>query len=142
MVVVYQPAVATDGDVLARLLEVAVTSLSHVDDGRSLTAADALLLAGDADGATADTDLDEVRTSVRQVAEALLIDHVPRTDQYLVAIGVLDPAQRVILPLRVAVRGIDAQHVGTCLDEGRDALTEVAGVDPGTDQQLLGMLIG
>src|SRR5699024_618645 len=60
VVVVDDAAVRADGDVDAGLLEVLVAGLGHLDDGGRLTAADALGLAGDADGAAADADLDKV----------------------------------------------------------------------------------
>ena len=70
VVVVDDTAVGADGDVDAGLLEIFVAGLADLDQGGRLTAADALGLAGDADGAAADTDLDEVGAAVRQEAEA------------------------------------------------------------------------
>ena len=61
VVVVNDTAVRADRNIDAGLLEILVTGGCNLDQSRSLTAADALLLTGDADGAAADADLDEVR---------------------------------------------------------------------------------
>lgn len=46
MVVLYDAAIRADGDVDARLGEVLVTCLGDLDDSRSLTTTDTLLLTG------------------------------------------------------------------------------------------------
>ena len=61
VVIVHDAAVGADGHIDAGLLEILVAGLGYLNDSRCLAAADALGLAGDADGTAADTDLDEVR---------------------------------------------------------------------------------
>lgn len=136
VVVVYQTTVATDGDIDTRLLEVLVTSLSYIDDRSSLTTTDPLLLTSDTDGATTDTDLDEVCTSLSEVAEALFVDDVASTDEDLVAVLLADPAEGVVLPLRVAVGGVDTEDVCTSFDEGGDRSSFVALLESSTGLSL------
>ena len=64
VIVVNDTAVRAQRDINACLLEVLVTSLSYSENCGSLAAADTLLLTCDADGAAADTDLDEVCAAV------------------------------------------------------------------------------
>ncbi len=104
VMVVHDAAVGADGDVDARLLEVLVAGLRHLDGGRGLAAADALLLARDADGAAADADLDEVGARVGQEAEALGVHHVARAHLHGVAVMLANPFQRELLPVGVAFR--------------------------------------
>ena len=63
--------------------------LGNLDDSGSLTTADALGLAGDADGAAADADLHEVCASLSEEAEALGVHHVAGT--YLDRVAVFFP---------------------------------------------------
>ena len=142
MVVVYQTAIATDGDVQPCFLEVLVTSLRYVNDCRSLTTADTLLLTGDTDRATADTDLDEVSTSLGEVAEAFFVDDITCSDEYLVAVLLTDPTQGLVLPFGVAIGGVDAEDVCTSFDEGRDTLSVVTGVDTSPYEEFLRGLVG
>ena len=59
-IVIHDAAVGADGHIDARLLIVFVTRRGDFDERGRLAAADALGLAGDADGAAADADLHEV----------------------------------------------------------------------------------
>ena len=76
-------AVRADRDVDAGLLEILVACCRNLDQRSSLTAADALLLTGDADGAAADADLDEVRACLSEETEALAVNNVACADLYL-----------------------------------------------------------
>ena len=131
MVVVDDAAVGADGHIDAGLLVVLVTSLGNLDDSGSLTTADALGLAGDADGAAADADLHKVCTSLSEEAEALGVHHVAGTHLDGVAVVLADPADGAALPLGVALRRVDAQHIHTGLYQCGHALGVVAGVDAG-----------
>ena len=70
MVVINDTAVGADGDIDAGLLIILITCLADLDQGSCLAAADALGLTGDADGAAADTDFDEVSAALCQEEEA------------------------------------------------------------------------
>ena len=137
MVVVDDTAVGAHGHVDAGLLVVLVTGAADVDQRGGLATADALGLAGDADGTAADTDLDEVGTAVGQEAEALGVDDVTGTDLDVLAVVGADPLDGALLPLAEALGGVDAQDVGTGLDEQRHALGIVAGVDTGANHVAL-----
>ena len=137
MVVVDDTAVRAHGHVDAGLLVVLVASATDVDQRGGLATADALGLAGDADGTAADTDLDEVGTAVGQEAEALGVDDVTGADLDVLAVVGADPLDGALLPLAEALGRVDAQDVGTGLDEQRHALGIVAGVDAGTDHVAL-----
>ena len=137
MVVVDDTAIGADRDVDARLLIVAVTLGADIDECRGLAAADALRLARDADGATADADLDEVRTCLCEEAEALCIDDIAGADLDVIAEMLVDVAKRDALPLGEALRGVDAEHIRTSLQQGRYALCIVARVDAGADDVAL-----
>ena len=137
VVVVDDAAVGANGHVDAGLLVVLVTSAADVDQRGGLATADALGLAGNADGTAADTDLDEVGTAVCQEAEALGVDDVTGTDLDVLAIVGTDPLDGALLPLAEALGGVDAQDIGAGLDEQRNALGIVAGVDTGADHVAL-----
>ena len=137
MIVVDDTAVGAHGHVDTGLLVVLVASAADVDQRGSLATADTLGLAGNADGATADTDLDEVGTAVCQEAEALGVDDVTGTNLDVLAIVGADPLDGALLPLAEALGGVDAQNVGTGLDEQRHTLGIVAGVDTGADHVAL-----
>ena len=100
--IVHDAAVGADGHVDAGLAEVLVAGLRHFNGSGGLAAADALGLAGDADGTTADTDLDEVGTAVGQEAEALGVDNVTGTDLDVLAVVGADPLDGALLPLAEA----------------------------------------
>ena len=129
MVVVYDAAVGADRHVNAGLLEILIARLSHLDDRRSLAAADTLGLTGNADGAAADAHLDEVSARIGQEAEALAVNHVARTNLHAGAVMLAHPVNGDLLPIGEALGGVDAQHVSAGLHERRHALGEVAGVD-------------
>ena len=148
MIIVDDAAVGADGHIDAGLLVVLVTSLGNLDDSGSLTTADALGLAGDADGAAADADLHEVCASLSEEAEALGVHHVAGTHLDGVAVVLADPADGAALPLGVALRGVDAQHIHTGIHQCGHALSVIAGVDAGAHhialvliQQFIGVLL-
>src|SRR5699024_6314280 len=101
----------------------------NLNDCGCLTTADTLLLTGDADRAAADTDLDEVRASLCQEAEALAVNDVACANLYGVAVVLANPCDAARLPLREAFRGVDAQYVSASLDQCRYTLSVVTGVD-------------
>ena len=129
VVILHDAAVGADGDVDAGLLVVLVAGLGDLNDRRSLTASDALSLAGDADGAAADADLDEVCAGLGQEQEALAVNDVACADLHLVAVVLTDPGDGAGLPLAEALGGVDAEHIHTGLYQRGHALGEVAGVD-------------
>ena len=137
VVVVDDTAVGAHGHVDAGLLVVLVASAADIDQRGGLTTADTLGLAGNADGAAADTDLDEVGTAVGQKAEALGVDDVTGTDLDVLAVVSADPLDGALLPLAEALGRVNAQDVGTGLDKQRHALGIVAGVDTGADHVAL-----
>ena len=69
VVVIDDTAVGAHGHIDTGLLEVFIASAAHIDKRRGLTTTDTLGFARDADGAAADTDLDEVGTAIGQEAE-------------------------------------------------------------------------
>ena len=137
MVVVDDAAVGAHGHVDAGLLVVLVASAADIDQRGGLATADALGLAGNADGTAADTDLDEVGTAVCQEAEALGVDNVTGTDLDVLAVVCADPLDGALLPLAETLGGVDAQDIGASLDKQRHALSIVAGVDTGADHVAL-----
>ena len=102
VVIVHDAAIRADGHVDTGLFEVLVTSLGDFDGRGSLATADALGLAGDADGTAADTDLDEVGASLGEEAEAFAIDNVAGTDFHIVAVVLAHPFDGHLLPVRIA----------------------------------------
>ena len=148
VVVMHDAAVGADGHVDAGLAEVLVACAADVDDGRRLTAADALGLARDADRAAADADLHEVRAAVGEEAEAVRVDDVARADLDALAVALADPRDGALLPLGVALGRVDDEHVHTGLDQCGHTLGVVAGVDARADEvallaveQLVGLLL-
>ena len=144
----HDAAVGADGHVDAGLAEVLVACAADVDDGRRLTAADALGLARDADRAAADADLHEVRAAVGEEAEAVRVDDVARADLDALAVALADPRDGALLPLGVALGRVDDEHVHTGLDQCGHTLGVVAGVDARADEvallaveQLVGLLL-
>ena len=137
VVVVDDATVGAHGHVDAGLLVVLIASTADVDQRGGLATADTLGLAGDADGTAADTNLDEVGTAVGQEAEALGVDNVTGTDLDVLAVVGADPLDGALLPLAKALGRVNAQDVGTGLDEQRHALSIVAGVDTGADHVAL-----
>ena len=146
MIVVDNAAVGTDGHIHAGLLEILVSCGCNLDQSGCLAPADALGFPGDADGAAADAHLYEVRTGLSQEPEAVPVHHVARADLHGVAIGLAHPLDGLFLPAGVALGGVDDQHVHTGLQQGRNSLRIVPGVDARTHQiallsiqQLLGV---
>ena len=137
MVVVDDTAVGAHGHVDAGLLVVLIAGAADIDQRGGLATTDTLGFAGNADGTAADTDLDEVGAAIGQEAEALGVDDVTGTDLDVLAVVGADPLDSALLPLAEALGGVDAQNVGTGLDEQRHALGIVAGVDAGTDHVAL-----
>ena len=131
MVVLYDTAVGADRNVDASLLIVLVSLFADVDESGGLAAANALGLTGDADGTAADADLYEVSTAVCEEAEALTVDDVTGADLYGVTVGLTDPGEGAFLPLGEALGGVDAEDVSTCLEQCRNSLLVVSGVDAG-----------
>ena len=111
MIIVNDTAVRADRNVDAGLLEILVTSGCDLDQSGSLTAADALLLTGDADGAAADADLDEVRAGLSEETETFTVNNVARADLYTVAVLCAYPGQGAALPLGEALGGVNAENV-------------------------------
>ena len=131
MVILHDTTVGADGNIDAGLLVVLVAGLGNLNDSGSLAAANALGLAGDADGAAADADLDEVSASLGQEEEALAVDNIASADLHLIAVVLADPGDGAGLPLAEALRGVDAEDIHTGVHQSRYALGVVAGVDAG-----------
>ena len=111
MIIVNDTAVRANRNVDAGLLEILVTSGCNLDQSGSLTAADALLLTSDADGAAADADLDEVRAGLSEETEALTVNNVARADLNGVLILRAYPLKGAALPLGEALGGVNAENV-------------------------------
>jgi len=148
VVIVDDAAIGADGHIDAGLFIILIAGLGDLDDSGSLAAANALGLAGDADGAAADADLHEVGTCLCQEAEAFCIDHIACADLDGVAVVLTDPANGAALPLGIALGRVDAEDVHTGLHQSRNTLGVVTGVDAGTHdialvgvQQLVGVLL-
>ena len=118
MVVMDDAAVGADGNIDAGLFIVLVAGRAHIDESSGLATADALGLTGDADGAAADADFDEIRAAVREETEAFFIDNVAGAAFDGVAVVFLDPLERAFLPLGITFRGVDAEDVRAGFDEG------------------------
>ena len=84
------------GNVDAGLLVVLVASCGNLDHGSGLTTADALGLAGNADGTAADADLDEVCAGLSQETEAFAVNHVTGANLHLVTVALTDPCLSLI----------------------------------------------
>ena len=148
MVIVDDAAVGADGHVDAGFLIVLIAGLCHLDDSGSLTTANALGLAGDADRTAANADLHEVCTSLGQEAEALGIHNVACAHLDGIAVVLTDPADGAALPLGVTLGRVDAQHIHTGIHQCGHALGVIAGVDAGAHhialvliQQFIGVLL-
>ena len=70
VVVMHNAAIGADGDIDAGLLIVFIAGFGNLDNGSCLAAANALGLAGDADGAAANADLDKVCTCLLYTSDA------------------------------------------------------------------------
>ena len=122
-------AVGADGDIDAGFLKILVPLGGHIDHGCGLTAADALGLAGDADGAAANANLHKVGAGVCQETEALAIHHVAGAYLDRVAILGANPLKAVLLPIGIALGGVHDQHVHTGVHQRGHPLLVVTGVD-------------
>ena len=129
MVIVNDSAVGADRNINSGFFEVLITSRSNLDNCSRLSAADALLFTRNADGATADTDLHEVRPNVRKVAETFAVNDIACTDLHTVAVFFAHPANRICLPLTVTLGTVDAKHIHACLNQRRDSFFVVTRVD-------------
>ena len=129
VIVVHDAAVRADGDVDARLLVILVPGFRHLDERARLSAADALLFAGDADGAAADAHLDEIRAALGEEEETVTVHDVARAHLDAVAVIAADELESALLPDAVTFGGVDAQHVHARVDECGDALLVVQRVD-------------
>ena len=134
MIVVDNAAVGADGNIHARLAEILVARGAHVDQRRRLSAADALRLTRDADRAAANADLHKVRAALGEEAEAVAVDNIARADLHRIAVALTHKVDDALLPDGIALGRVDAEHVCTRLDQRRDALGVVAGVDARADQ--------
>ena len=133
MIVVNNAAVRADRDVDSGAAVIFVARPADVDQRRRLPAANAFRFSGDADRAAADSHLDKVGARLRQEKEALPIDDVARADLDLGPIFLMDIVESNLLPLGIAFRGIDAERVNPRVQERRNPLGVVAGIDPGAD---------
>ena len=133
MIVIDDAAIGADRNIDTGLAEPFISRLRYGLNSGCLSAADALGFTGDADGAAADTDLDEVCTGLRQIVEAVFIDDVAGTDLDRVAVLGTDPVNRFLLPDRIAVRRVDDQNIDTSLDQSRYTFLIVTRIDAGTD---------
>ena len=122
-------AVGADGHIDAGLLKILVPCSGHFNQRRGLAAANALLLTGDADGAAANADFHEIGSGLSQIEEALAVHHITSAHLDGVAVVLADIVNGPFLPDGVSLGGIDAENVGTGLDQGGDPLGKVPGVD-------------
>src|SRR4051812_21860794 len=129
-------AVRTDRYVDSRFVEVLVAGRGDLDQRRRLTATDALLLASNANRSAADADLHEVGACLDQIQETFAIDDIAGADGRLAEVLLHEP-DRVGLPLRIAVRRIDAQEVDPGFHQRGDAFGVIECVDARTDDEAL-----
>ena len=76
VVVIHNTAVGANGNIDACFLKVRITCTGYVNNRGSLAATDALLLSRNADGASADADLDKVSACICKEPESFCIDNV------------------------------------------------------------------
>ena len=133
MVIVDDAAVAADGNIHTGLFEIFVTGFANVNQGGSLSAADTLGLAGDADGAAADADLDKVSAAVCQEPEAFRVNHIAGAYFHFVAVVIANPFQRNLLPFGKAFGRVDAQYVRSGFHQSRYPFRVIPGVDAGAN---------
>jgi len=133
VIVVDDAAVGADRNVNTRFLEVFVPCLADVDERRRLAASDAFRFAGDADGAAADADFYEVRAGFGQETEAFGVDDVAGAHFDFRPVFLMDVIERDALPFGVAFRGVDAERVRARVNQKRNALGVVAGIDARAD---------
>ena len=127
VIVVDDAAVGADGNIDARFAEIFVARGGDLDESGRLTAADALGLARDADGTAADADLDKVCAALGEEAEAVAVDHIARADLHGIAVVLTHEVNDLLLPDRVALGRVDAEHIRARLNERGDALVRSRG---------------
>ena len=79
-------AVGANGNVNTGLGKIRIPGGSYFNQRRSLSAADAFGLPGDADGAAADADLDKVRSGFGQEQKTVPVYHIACADLDPVAV--------------------------------------------------------
>ena len=141
MIVVHDTTVGAERNVHASFFEIFVAGFGDFDNGGRLAAADAFLFTGDADGAAADADLDEVCACFGEIAEAVGVNDVAGANFDGVAVVFADPVEGQFLPFGVAFGGVDDEHICTGFDEGWHAFCVVAAVDAGADHVALGVVV-
>ena len=129
MVIVNDTAVRADRNIDACLLIVFVTCLADIDKSRSLTASDTLRLTGDADGAAADTDLDEICSCLCEEQEAFTVNNIARANLYLRSELLMNVVKSNALPLGISLRGINAESINACIKKKRNTLSIVTRID-------------
>ena len=148
VVIINDTTIGANGNINAGLSVVIITSLAYINQSSCLAAANALLLTSDADGATADADLDEVCASVSQEAEAFSVNNVTSANLYAVTIMFTNPVQSNLLPSAIAFGGVNAEHVNTSVNQCGHTLSIIAGVNTSANdmaffavQQLQGIFL-
>ena len=133
VMVIDNAAVGANGNVDAGFFKIFIPFFGDFDDGRSLTAADALLLPGDANGTAADSDFNEVGARFGKKTETVAIDDIAGADFHVVAVMLANPIDGQFLPFGKAFGRIDAENVGTGFDESGNPFGIIPGVDPSAD---------
>ena len=114
-------------------LIVFITSCTYINQSSSLSTANTLGLTSDADRAAANTYLDKVSASLGQEHKALTVYNITGTNLYILTKILMDVLQGNSLPLREALRGVNAQHISTSLQQGRHTLCIVTSVNTSTN---------
>ncbi len=133
VVVLDDAAVRANRYINAGFLKIFIACRRDFNQCGCLSAADALLFAGDADRAAADADFDKIRARFCQETEAVTVHDIARADLDLVAIVRANPIDGAALPFGEALGGVDAECVRPRLNQRRDTLGIVAGVDARAD---------
>ena len=105
VIIVDDAAVRADRDIHAGLLVVLVARRRDLDDGACLSASYSLLLTGNTDRASADTDLDKVRARFGEEEEAVAVNDVSGTDLDAVTVLCADEVDRLLLPAGISFGG-------------------------------------
>ena len=134
VIVVDDAAVRADRDIHAGLLEVLVARRRDLDDGACLSASYSLLLTGNTDRASADTDLDKVRTRFGEEEEAVAVNDVSGTDLDAVTVLCADKVDRLLLPAGISFGGVNAEDIRARFDKRGNALLIIERVDSGADK--------
>ena len=131
VVVVNDAAVGADRNINSCLFEIFITLSCNFNYCCSLSAADTLLLTGDTDGTSADTDFNKVCACISQESEAFSVNYVACTDLYSVAVLFTNPCDSVALPFAVALGAVDAENVNACFNKCRNSFHVVTGINTG-----------